>query len=172
MNDGPSHPAVCLRLLDPTDQGLYQQLYGDAATMRHVGPPLDDEQVRRSFLAACRLNLDATPTARFWVIEDGRTGFAFGLIGLHWDGPASAELGVVLPPEHQGKGLATGAIRCLLEPAFDGLGIKRLHTRHEAGHQLAGGLMASVGFVALPARSGADGQCWELTAGQWRASRA
>lgn len=170
MKQGPLRPELRIRLLDESDRPLYQQLYGDDTTMRHVGPPLNEGQAERSFLAACRMNRISPPTGRFWVIEDDQTGLALGLIGLHWDGPASAELGVLLPPERQGQGIATAAIRCLLAPSFDTLQLQRLHTRHAAGHQLAGGLMASLGFTELSGHTGRTGRCWELTASQWRAN--
>ena len=155
-------------MLDRPDRRLYVQLYGDEGTMRHIGHPLEEAQARRSFAAACRANQSMPPTARFWVIEEKPMGFPLGLIGLHWNGPTSAELGVVLPPAQQGKGIATAAIRNLLEPAFDTLRIERLHTWHAAGHQLASGLMTSLGFVALREPTQHGGQCWELTASAWR----
>ncbi|MBW8312863.1 MAG: GNAT family N-acetyltransferase [Rhizobium sp.] len=168
MNGAPTHPKLQIRLLGESDQQLYLQLYGDEATMRYIGPSLDEKQARRSFASACRLNQSDPPTARFWVIEDCATGLAIGLIGLHWDGPASAELGVVLPPEHQGKGIATRVIRILLAVAFDSLRLDRLHTRHVAGHFLAGGLMASLGFAALPHPAEGGVRCWELAASRWQ----
>ena len=168
MKHGPLTPEVRVRLLEASDEPLYEQLYGDEATMRHVGPALEQAQARRSFAAACRANQSTPPTARFWVIEQTLENTPIGLIGLHWDGPASAELGVVLPPCQQGKGIATAATRLLLEHAFGSLQLDRLHTWHALGHEPAAGLMASLGFAPSPDRTGREGQCWELTASQWR----
>jgi len=168
MKQAPLRAELRIRLLDESDRPLYQQLYGDDTTMHHVGPPLDAAKAARSFVAACRMNRVAPPKRRFWVIQDDRTGLALGLIGLHWDAPASAELGVILPPERQGQGIATAAIRCLLPTAFETLGLERLHTWHAADHGLAGGLMASLGFEALKDQTGRAGRCWQLTASQWR----
>lgn len=159
---------IHLRLLEASDEPLYLDLYGDPETMRHIGPALDRDRAGRSFRAACRANQRQPPNARFWVVQARGTGQSLGLIGLHWDGEDSAELGVVLPPALQGRGVATAAITCLLPLAFDALRLARIHTRHAQAHGPASGLMTAVGFSAVASSPTHPGRYWELAASQWR----
>lgn len=156
--------SIRLRLLGAGDEALYAALYGDAATLRHVGPALDPDTCRRSFRAALRANAATPPRARTWVICLAGDDDGIGLAGLRWDGAGGAELGIVLPPSHQGQGHASAAIRALCGPAFGEFGLERLHTRHDPGHALAGGLMAGLGFACTD--RGGDGRPrrWELAA--------
>lgn len=161
---------LVLRLLGPGDAALYDALYGDADTMRQVGTALAPGRLARSFATACRANAVSPPRRRTWVIHTLGAADDVGLIGLVWDGASddtavgagvsAAELGVMLPPAWQGRGLATEAIAALCPVAFADLGLDAVHTWHADGHALAAGLMRRAGFAPLPARPGESGQRW------------
>jgi RimJ/RimL family protein N-acetyltransferase len=157
-----------LRLLDAGDEALYAALYGDPETMAHVAAAQEPERLASGFAATCRANAASPPRRRTWVIRDRATGRDLGLIGLVWDAAGeadrqSAELGVMLPPQSQGRGVASEAIAGVCGAAFARLGLDLLHTWHREGHALAEGLMRHVGFVAQPTRDGEGGQHWQLT---------
>jgi len=154
--------SIRLRPLATGDAALYAALYGDAETMRHVGPRLDADACGRSFAAALRANAATPPSARTRVVCDSSDDRGFGLAGLRWDGQGGAELGVVLPPSRQGRGHASATIRAICGPAFADYGLQRLHTRHDPGHALAAGLMATLGFTCTDAGGDGRPRRWQL----------
>ena len=163
-------PRLDLRPLADGDEALYVRLYTDPQVMQRVGAPQDAGAAARGFRAALRMNAAAVPTRLFWVIHDRQAMQELGLSGLVLDAPGDGEVGVVLPAAHQGRGVATEAIAALAEHAFSAMGLQRLHTRHEAGNGLAAGLMATLGFEALPAQ-GETARCrWQLTPQAWARS--
>lgn len=163
---------IQLRPMVASDEALYVGLYGSPATMRHIGPPLPPLDALRSFRVAVRANVASPPSARFWVIEHRDGQQALGLIGLRWISHTTAELGVVLPEEHQAKGIAKSAIRTLLTPAFTELGLAELRTQHSKPNGLAWRLMDSLGFTATSTSPVGQGFAWRMTADQWRRSGA
>ncbi|WP_180357829.1 GNAT family N-acetyltransferase [Streptomyces sp. NP160] len=72
-------------------------------------------------------NDGSTPDVGFSVVErtTGQLAGHLTLWGAGW-GDRSAELGVLLGPEHQGRGLGPDALRVLLRYAFDELGLHRV----------------------------------------------
>jgi RimJ/RimL family protein N-acetyltransferase len=86
------------------------------------------------------------------------------------DTEGGGEVGVVLPPEHQGRGFATEAIAALAEHAFGVMRLQRLHTRHDDGHGLAAGLMATLGFEQTAVDTHTGRWRWQLTPAAWAAS--
>ncbi len=57
-----------------------------------------------------------------------------------------AELGWALDPDHAGRGLATEAVRALLDVAFDGLGLRRVTASCFAANVASWRLMERVGM--------------------------
>lgn len=161
-------PRLRLRPLEAGDRDLYVALYSDAETMRHIVPPQSPEAAARGFLAALAAMRASPPARRFWVMCE-HSGTTVGLLGLDHDGPGSGEVGALIPPRHQGRGYATEAIAALADHAFGALGLQRLHTRHAAGHGLAAGLMAGLGFEPAPDAPGPHPQRWQLDPERWAA---
>lgn len=162
-------PRLDLRPLAADDQALYVRLYGDPQAMRHIGAAQDAAAGARSFHAALRHNAATPPERLFWVIQDRAGRCALGLIGLALDEPGGGEVGVLLPAGQQGRGIATEAIAALADHAFATWRMQRLHTRHEPGHALAAGLMATLGFERTAAAGGTDRWHWQLTPERWAA---
>jgi RimJ/RimL family protein N-acetyltransferase len=61
-------------------------------------------------------------------------------VRIEGDRPASAEIGVTLAPEHQGRGLAGEALGAVIAALFERFGIERIHAetdeRNAAVHRL------------------------------------
>jgi len=152
--------------LTDDDADLFAALYGDPATMRHVGPALDHDAARRAFMAARRQMRGDPPAARYWRL-DTATG-TDGLLSLVPDAAGRiAETGLLLPPALQGQGVATAALGHLRDAVFGAEAFDALWTRHRPGHAAAAGLMRRLGFVP---KAPADGwQRWRLERGTWRA---
>ena len=60
--------------------------------------------------------------------------------------PHSAEIGYVLSPPYQGKGLATEAVRCVLAFGFEELSLHRIEAHFIEGNQASRRLMERVGM--------------------------
>ena len=58
----------------------------------------------------------------------------------------SAEIGYVLSPPYQGKGLATEAVRCVLAFGFEELSLHRIEAHFIEGNQASRRLMERVGM--------------------------
>jgi len=148
------------------DKALYCRLYTDPRVMARIARPRTPAEAARGFQASLRMNAEMPNRRSLWTMTLKSSGSALGLIGLDRDEPDGAEVGVVLPPEHQGRGLATEAIGALADHAFGALGLLRLHTRHAPDHGLAAGLMQSLGFERIRADAGEHGWRWQLTPGR------
>jgi RimJ/RimL family protein N-acetyltransferase len=71
-----------------------------------------------------------------------------GDCGIHFreDEPRQVELGITLAPAHQGRGLATEALRRVLAYVFGTLGKHRVTAVTDAENHAAAGLFRRVGF--------------------------
>jgi RimJ/RimL family protein N-acetyltransferase len=135
---------VRLRPLAPDDADFYASLYADAALLAHVGPPLSPAAARRSFAAALRHAVPRVPLRRRWIIElDGRP---VGLMGLLGDA-REAEMGCVVLPAFQGRGVSRAATRALARLGFAELGLARLHARCALANAAAIAVLARAGFT-------------------------
>lgn len=163
-------PRLRLEPLVEADRDVYVTLYSDADTMQRVAAAQTADSAARGFLAALAAMRTTPPQRRFWVMRDA-SGTAVGLLGLDHDAPGSGEVGALISSPHQGRGYATEAIAALADHAFGALGLRRLHTRHAAGHDLAAGLMRGLGFRPMADADRAHPHRWELGPGRW-ATRA
>ena len=153
-----------LRPLNAGDDILHRDLYTDAETMRHVGPPLSVEQARRSFLKTIAL-MHKQPTA--WLllaIFTKATMEPIGVCGVpHFDASASRlEVGVMLLPGFHGAGFAKESKTGLMRRLFSLLPVSEIWVEYELGNVAAARSNASIGF--LPCQdamigSGKPGKC-------------
>lgn len=135
--------------------------------MRQIGPALDAQRVARAFQLSCQRNAARPWRERLWIIVDVDTATDAGLIGLRRAAASSlhAELGVLLPPSWQERGMASAAIRKLISLALGDLGLCELRTRHRSGHEAAAALMRKTGFRPVEANDTSEFAChWQLTA--------
>lgn len=149
-----------LRPLAEADGRLYAALYGDAEVMRHVRSPLTAAEAARSFAAALRQQRDAMATRRWWVLQPRDDAGPCGLLGLHRQGEG-AELGILLHPARQGRGLARDALRRLCAFAFETQGLGQLSAQHHPDNAAAARLFEAAGFRALPTPASGERR-WHL----------
>ena len=162
---------LVLRPLGDADQSLYVALYSDSETMARAMPALDAAGALRAFRREREAPCRAETQRLTWTLADVRDDTAFGLLGLVLDNERGAEVGVVLPPEHQGRGRATQAIALVARHAFEHLALERLYTRHAQGHEPARGLMLRLGFAPAPGGQPPHPVRWTLTREAWLAAR-
>ncbi|MFC8850404.1 MULTISPECIES: GNAT family N-acetyltransferase [unclassified Micromonospora] len=104
-----------------------------------------------------------------------------GAVELVWRSEAdrTAELGYVLHPDHQGRGLAVEAATALLDWGFDGFGLHRVYARCHARNEASARLMARLGMCQearhvesyLFRGEWADRLVFAVLAREWRARR-
>lgn len=158
-------PNLHLRPLIDADRALYCRLYTDEKVMAHVGSPLSSDAAQRAFARVLRQIAAVPARSRYWIVHVRATGDAVGLMALvpDVDDADSAEVGVLLLPEAQGRGYATEAIAALADRVFANSRLQRLWTRHASGHAAAVGLMHRLGFVADSSEAAASALSrWQL----------
>ena len=84
-----------------------------------------------------------------WAVVDRESGHMIGTCGLtSFNCPHdTAEIGYVLNPAYQGKGLATEAVRRVLDFGFDELGLHRIEAHFMEGNDASRRLMERVGMT-------------------------
>lgn len=135
---------VCLRPLGARDEDLYLRLHASDQAMRYVSDTVDTETARVRFVAACRLTAVADPAYWIWTVSMSGHAEDAGIASL-MASDACAEIGMLLLPEWQGRGLGTHAVRRLVEYGFEALGVARIESRQRAGN---------IGWQRLMERSG------------------
>ena len=84
-----------------------------------------------------------------WAVVDKESGRMIGTCGFtSFNCPHDcAEIGYVLNPDYQGRGLATEAVRRVLEFGFDELGLHRIEAHFMEGNNASRRLMERVGMT-------------------------
>lgn len=143
---------VELRNVSPTDVEAYVRMRCDPAMMTDLGGPLPSEgmadKVRRDAEQAA-LDLE---WIRMIVPDAGEPGVVAGSVAL-WshdgaDGPIS-EIGWMVLPEFQGRGLGKRAVRTILEEARDQDRWGTVHAFPATQNAASNGICRSVGFRLL-----------------------
>lgn len=150
-----------LRPYAPGDEALYVALFTDAEVMQAVGPPMAVDVATRAAQTCMVAQVDAKGRYRHWVITQGED--TLGVLGLALQSPTwqggSAELGVLLWSQSQGRGAATAAIAAVEGWAFQHAGLLQLTTHHAEAHAPAAALMRACGFSPSTAEPGARLPC-------------
>ncbi len=115
-----------LRPLDPERDGkALHAIFGDEECCRYMTKPANasvEETIRD--LKKWTTGLEDTS----WAIVEEPDGEALGRVALFSGGqPDVWEVGIMIVPSAQGKGLATGALAQAIDIAFDRLGARRIY---------------------------------------------
>lgn len=101
------------------DLPLYEGLVTDPVTMSELGGPLPREGLSDKL----RGIVEDVEAGRVWysvIVPDGRPAVAAGTVCIwshDWEGQPLNEIGWMVLPSFQGRGLATAAVRSLLDRA-------------------------------------------------------
>jgi RimJ/RimL family protein N-acetyltransferase len=101
------------------DLPLYESLYGDPSMMKHLGGAWPKERIRGKL----RENLEVVGAGTAWVfkvIPGGDSTRPAGSVCIWehvWRGEPIREIGWMILPAFQGRGLATRAVRAILDKA-------------------------------------------------------
>lgn len=140
---------ITLRALEPEDLALLYRLENDTSlwTVGNSQAPYS-QYVLRQYIAESRRDIYELKQLRL-VIEENESGKAIGLIDLFDFDPHNRRsgTGILLDPDYQGKGMATEALRLLIEYAFSFLKLHQLYAHIPVGNKPSRSLYARCGFT-------------------------
>lgn len=152
--------------MDASDRALYARLYSDPDVMRHIAEPITGAAVDASFDAALALQPGQAGFAPRWIVLDRGTGNGIGLLGLIRDANRrSAEIGVMLLPDAQGRGFAAEALAAAAAAVFRSRCLGELWARHSSRHARMARVFSSLGYECV--MRGIEEYRWRLAAGDW-----
>ncbi|WBP88134.1 GNAT family N-acetyltransferase [Kitasatospora cathayae] len=144
-----------LRNVGPGDAEAYVRMRCDEAMMAELGGPLPREQVE----ARLRKDLALVAADSAWIkvilLDGAEPGEAAGLVTL-WqdeeDGATVSEIGWMVLPEFQGRGLAKAAVRQVLDAAAADGRWGEVHANPGVTNGPSNGICRSLGFRLLGER--------------------
>lgn len=129
----------CLTPLVASDEKEHMRLYTDPQVMHFVRRPMSEKAAKQQFDREMQMNQQTPPSLLTWSIRpQGAKQFA-GVAYIFWhdESKRQAEMGVMLLPEQQGRGIANEIIPCLLNYAFKELAVRQVwaktHPANSAG---------------------------------------
>jgi [ribosomal protein S5]-alanine N-acetyltransferase len=161
------------RLLQPSDEALYVELYMDANALEFVHAPLSKERAERSFKKAVEVTRQKPFQRHISVIIERATKKPIGITGLKLTDPLRrvAEGGILLKPTAHAQRFASESAAALTNEAFKWHAIEELHAQVPIGHKASERLVNSAGYCLrgeIPAAGGpAVRNCWVLTRDSW-----
>lgn len=108
-----------LRNISIDDLSLYESLHCDPKMMMHLGGPLSKEQMPQKLQNNLAL-IEAGTAWVFKIIPDDDSASAAGSVCIwenSWRGESISEIGWMILPSFQNRGLATKAVRAILDKA-------------------------------------------------------
>ncbi len=131
----------------PSDLKPLHALYGDPANLRYwgVGPSRDIGDTRKML----PWHLGFRPRHYvLWAVEYKKSGRMIGMINCHRRDlrEKRVDVGWLILPEFQGKGLMNEAARALLRHLFDDLGVHKVEALIRAENKPSAALAKRLGF--------------------------
>lgn len=141
----PEPPPLVLAALHEADRALYVGLYTDPAVMRHIGPPWCPARAEADFHAALALPVRALGEGmqRRVVRVAGR---GVGLLAVD-QRAGVVELGLMLHPDWQGRGIGTRVFRAALS-ALAAPADATLQVQYAASHRAMAALARAYALEA------------------------
>ncbi|USG67384.1 GNAT family N-acetyltransferase [Brevibacillus ruminantium] len=126
MNSPIHSTRLTLTKLALDDWELIRSIYSDPELMKHIGAPMQEEEIRTNFekeLAPWSL---ASTHWLTWIIRETASGNAAGLISICTRNreKLTAEIGFILLEAYKGKGYATEAIKLVIDFATEAFGFE------------------------------------------------
>ncbi|MGH9902935.1 MAG: GNAT family N-acetyltransferase [Pyrinomonadaceae bacterium] len=158
-----------LRNITTDDLPLYESVYCNPRMMAHLGGPWSRERLPEKL----RRDVETVESGRDWVfriIPDGDAAGAAGTVSVwenSWRGETINEIGWMILPAFQGRGLATEAVRAVLDRA-------RSEKRWDTVHAFPATANAPSNAVCLKTGFSRIGECdleWDghvLRCSHWR----
>jgi RimJ/RimL family protein N-acetyltransferase len=141
-------PRLRLRPYRPTDAAAMFALYSDPRVMRYWSfPPWREPAQAAAYLERVLAETGAGQVLA-WAVARREDDLLVGTATLHsWHREQGrAEIGYSLSPAHQGRGLASEALRAALGHAFGALGLRRVEADVDPRNRASCRLLERLGF--------------------------
>jgi RimJ/RimL family protein N-acetyltransferase len=155
-----------LRLYGENDRGLTVALESDPAVVGHLGGPVDEDAASR--VHENRMAGVAHGDLIYTIVPDGASE-AIGVIAIwrsDWDGRPVHELGCMLLPQHQARGVAFQAFEQLLPLALEA-GVGQLHAFPSVTNGPSNAIMRKLGGFRRVADCDLDYEGRPLRCAHW-----
>jgi RimJ/RimL family protein N-acetyltransferase len=140
-----------LRAIRVDDLPLYEAVHCDPAMMEHLGGPLP----REGLADKLREDVASMRTDESWVfaiVPDDDAAAAAGTVCIWehtWQGEIINEIGWMVLPGYQGKGLGSGAVRAILDKARAESRWDVVHAFPPVANARSNAMCRTMGFVNL-----------------------
>jgi RimJ/RimL family protein N-acetyltransferase len=140
---------VRLRDVEPTDVDLYVRLRCDPVMMAELGGPLPREGIE----AKVARDVASVADGSAWILViEVEPGVGAGMVTV-WtvtdEGPPYSEIGWMVRPEYQGRGLAKAAVRQVLDRARAQRRWGVVHAHPGVTNGPSNGICRALGFALL-----------------------
>lgn len=129
------------------DEDLTVQLECDPDVMVHLGGPRPEADARAAHKR--RLDLMEKGAARMYKVVADDSGEVLGTIGMwkiEWKGPEAYEMGWLVLPAHQGKGVATEAARLILSQARSDPNVRHVYAYPAVSNAASNAIARKIGM--------------------------
>lgn len=161
---------LLIRPLLEEDKALFINLYTDAKVMRNISAPLSHEKAEKAFHNTLKIMKKPQPSIMTWVIVNLADKKTIGIQGFSWPSIKSeqlngqknttAEIGIMLLRNSNGKLIPEEATTALIEYAFNHLPIERINTFYAKENFSVAKLAQKLGFIFNKCKQPLDGkQC-------------
>jgi RimJ/RimL family protein N-acetyltransferase len=166
---------VVCRPIDADDRALYRALYTAPAVMDQIGPVRTLAEADALLAHALAHTQDPAERARYWRIAEPSSELAVGIVALVRSDrtPEEGELGVMLLPAAQGRGLGRSAVAGVIDGVAAGRWrrpFEALVYRHARANDAAGRIPAALGFACADDSASAL-VSWRLSRSDWTQQR-
>jgi RimJ/RimL family protein N-acetyltransferase len=163
------------QLIDTSDRALYLGLYTSPDVMAYIGPAMTAAAAAATFERALSHSYDPAARARYWRIVDADSGEAAGIAALvrRTQPAAHGELGIMLLPHWQNRGLGLSAVAGIAEGVIAQRWWREVDVlvlRHAVANSAAAYLPVALGFEGRP-DDGSGFAEWWLDRSIWRSRR-
>ncbi|PMG76862.1 hypothetical protein BCU84_12490 [Shewanella sp. 10N.286.51.B7] len=140
---------LSIRLLEEKDIDLYVSLYTDPKIMRFIAEPLTKSKAKSSFFTAIKLNNEAPFKQVIWAIVDKSSNEACGIqnLSMHYEDKRSAEAGLILARNAQGRFYPEEALIGMIEYGFTKLGLKTIFAYASVKNRASKRVVVKAGFT-------------------------
>ena len=141
---------VLLHPWSEEDLPLLEKLLGDPKMMTHLGGPETPEQIRRRHQRYLRLH--ESDTDRMFKVVWGSSGDGIGSVGYWrktWRDQAVYEMGWLILPEYQGRGIATKAAAAVIEHARQEPQFQFMHAFPSVENPASNAICRKLGFTLV-----------------------
>ena len=141
---------VLLQPWSEEDLPLLEKLLGDPAMMVHLGGPESSEQILRRHQRYLRLH--ESDTDHMFKVVLGTSGNGIGSVGYWrktWRDRAIYEMGWLVLPEYQGRGIATQAAAAVIEHARQEPKYQFMHAFPSVENPASNAICRKLGFTLV-----------------------